>query len=159
GLLIKQYVAADIPALERFFQLVVFNYIFSNGDAHLKNFSLIRSDNGEYQLTPAYDLLSSVIHTPMERDTALDLYKGDIASAFYSTYGYYGRENFLELARRLGILPKRAERILNAFQEKEQAIYFMVQHSFLSEKVKTGYVNNVKDKIKRIQLYFSLSTS
>lgn len=81
----------------------------------------------------------------------LNLYKGYIASAFYSTYGYYRRENLLELARRLGILPKRAERMLNAFQEKEQAIYFMVQHSFLSEKVKTDYVNNVKDKIKRIK--------
>lgn len=151
GLLIKKFVAASIPALERFFQLVVFNYIFSNGDAHLKNFSLIRYDNGEYKLAPAYDLLSSVIHTPMESDTALDLYKGDIDSPFYSTYGYYGRENFLELAGRLGILPKRAERILTSFQENEQAIYSMVKHSFLSDKVKAIYQKNVSDKIIRIR--------
>ena len=150
GLLIKKYVAASIPALERYFQLLVFNYVFSNGDAHLKNFSLIRDDNGEYLLAPAYDLLSSVIHTPMESDTALDLYKNDIDSAFYSKYGYYGKENFLELGLRLGILPKRAERILNAFQDKEQAIYTMVDKSFLSEEVKIIYKKNIADKIKRI---------
>ena len=150
GLLIKKFVAASIPTLERFFQLVVFNYIFSNGDAHLKNFSLIRSDTGEYLLTPAYDLLSSIIHTPMESDTALDLYKDAMDSPFYSTHGYYGRGNFLELAARLGILPKRAERILTGLLEREQDIYTMVQHSFLSEKAKAGYKSNIIDKIKRV---------
>ncbi len=131
--------------------LVVFNYIFSNSDAHLKNFSMIRNDSGEYRLAPAYDLLSSIIHTPMESDTALGLYKDDIDSPFYSTYGYYGRENFLELATRLGILPQRAERVLNAFREKEQAIYVMIDHSFLSEEVNILYKKNVTEKIKRIQ--------
>ena len=150
GLLIKKYVAASIPAMERYFQLLVFNYVFSNGDAHLKNFSLIRDNNGEYRLAPAYDLLSSVIHTPMESDTALDLYKGYIESAFYSKYGYYGRENFLELSLRLGILLKRAERILNVFRDKEQSIYTMVDHSFLSKEVKNLYKKNIADKIKRI---------
>lgn len=38
GLLIKRFVPAAAPALEKFFQLVVFNYVISNGDAHLKNF-------------------------------------------------------------------------------------------------------------------------
>ena len=150
GLLIKKYVAASIPAMERYFQLLVFNYVFSNGDAHVKNFSLIRDNNGEYRLAPAYDLLSSVIHTPMESDTALDLYKDDIESAFYSKYGYYGRENFLELSLRLGILLKRAERILNVFRDKEQSIYTMVDHSFLSKEVKILYKKNIADKIKRI---------
>ena len=28
--------------MERFFELVVFNYIYANGDDHLKNFSAIR---------------------------------------------------------------------------------------------------------------------
>lgn len=151
GSLIKKFVAASIPTLERFFQLVVFNYVFSNGDAHLKNFSLLLGDSGEYLLAPAYDLLSSVIHTPMESDTALDLYKKDTESPFYATHGYYGRGNFHELARRLGIMPKRAERILDTFQKKEQAIYALIQHSFLSEEVKITYTNNVRDKIERIQ--------
>lgn len=154
GLLIKKYVAAAMPALESFFQLIVFNYVFSNGDAHLKNFSLLRNDNGEYVLTPAYDLLSTVIHTPNESDVALDLYEGDIDSAFYSTYGCYGRENFLELAKRLGIVTVRATRIIDSFAPRLNQIETMVNQSFLSEKVKTIYLKNVKDKIKRIENFW-----
>jgi len=88
----------------------------------------------------------------MESDTALDLYKNDTESPFYASHGYYGRENFQELAKRLGILPKRAERILDAFSKNEQAVFAMVRHSFLSEQVKTTYCNNVHDKIERIRM-------
>ncbi|PQJ09937.1 type II toxin-antitoxin system HipA family toxin [Flavipsychrobacter stenotrophus] len=151
GVLIKQFVAAAMPALERFFQLVVFNYVISNGDAHLKNFSLIRDDNGEYQLTPAYDLLSTIIHTPQEADTALDLYPGDIDSPYYSKYGHYGRENFMELAKRLGIIPIRAERIIDSFGAKQNAIEALVEQSFLPEHLKNIYIKNAVEKLGRIK--------
>ena len=41
---------------------VVFNFLFSNGDAHLKNFSIIETPLGDFKLSPAYDLLNSRIH-------------------------------------------------------------------------------------------------
>ena len=151
GLLIKRFVAAAIPALEKFFQLIVFNYIISNGDAHLKNFSLFRNDAGEYQLTPAYDLMSTVIHTPLEADTALDLYKGDIESSFYSTNGYYGRENFIELAKRIGIMEKRAARIIDQFTIMKKQLEAFIQGSFLTKESKAKYLENVAEKITRIQ--------
>lgn len=150
GKLIQQYVPASIPACERLFTLIVFNYVFSNGDAHLKNFSLIRNANGEYQLSPAYDLLSTIIHSPSETDTALQLYEGDYESPFYATYGYYGRDNFLELAQRLSILPKRAKRIIDNFAIQIDKIKEMVLASFLPSDVKIVYLNNVNDKIGRI---------
>lgn len=150
GLLIRKFVAAAMPALEKFFQLIVFNYVISNGDAHLKNFSLIRNENGEYQLTPAYDLISTVIHTPNESDTALDLYEGDMDSDYYSKYGHYGRDNFMELARRLGMVEKRAERIIDDFGKKENEIYALVESSFLSQAVKEIYITRVADKLRRI---------
>lgn len=151
GILIKKFVAAAMPALEKFFQLVIFNYVFSNGDAHLKNFSLIRNDSGEYLLAPAYDLMSTVIHTPYESDTALDLYADDINSAYYSAYGHYGRDNFMELARRLGIVETRAARILDQFNTNKNEITEFINGSFLSEVVKKLYVSCFNDKVKRIQ--------
>lgn len=150
GVLIKRYVAAAMPALEKFFQLVVFNYVVSNGDAHLKNFSLIRNENGEYQLTPAYDLISTVMHTPNESDTALQLYEHDMDSDYYSKYGHYGRENFMELAKRLGMIEKRAGRIIDDFGKKENEIYTYVKISFLSQAVKEMYITKVADKLRRI---------
>lgn len=152
GNLIHKFVPAALPTVERFFNQVVFNYIFSNGDAHLKNFSLFSNQPDEYQLTPAYDLLSSVIHTPSEADTALDLYQDDIASPFYNAYGYYGRPNFVELAKRLLILPKRAERILDNYAINKDKVNSMVENSFLLEDVKAIYIKNVEDKLSRIKI-------
>lgn len=152
GKLIQQFVPASILASERLFMQVVFNYVFSNGDAHLRNFSLIRNDEGEYQLSPVYDLLSSVIHSPGESDTALQLCEGDHESPFYSEYGYYGRDNFLELAQRHSILPQRAERILNLFIDKREVVQSMIVHSFLNDEVRLLYSKNMEDKLGRIAI-------
>jgi serine/threonine-protein kinase HipA len=150
GLLIKRYVAAAIPALERFFQLVIFNYVFSNGDAHLKNFSLMRMETGEYQLTPAYDLMCSVIHTPHEADTALDLYEGDMNSDHYLAHGYYGRADFMALANRLGIVSSRALRMIEQFETKGNLAKSLIEKSFLSAEVKALYRANMLEKLKRL---------
>ncbi|CAN5272409.1 HipA domain-containing protein [soil metagenome] len=151
GLLIKRFVAAAMPALEDFFRLVAFNYALSNGDAHLKNFSLIRTDADEYRFSPAYDLMSTVLHTPQETDTALDLYTGDIHSQHYTKYGYYGRENFMEFAGRLGLIEKRAARIIDQFPLKQQQVIEIVQRSGLSPKAKDLYRASFIDKVKRLQ--------
>lgn len=56
--------------LGRFFRLVVFNLVIGNADAHLKNFSLLERDGG-LRLSPAYDLLNTIVYPHYERHTAL----------------------------------------------------------------------------------------
>jgi serine/threonine-protein kinase HipA len=150
GQLIQQYVAAYPPALENFFRLVLFNYIFSNGDAHLKNFSLIQSDMGDYTLTPAYDLMCTVLHMPNETDTALDLYKGDIDSIFYNKYGFFGQPNFRELAEKLSIRPVRTARILSQLLTHRNEVAGMIKQSLLSDEMKIKYLNAYQDKLRRM---------
>lgn len=49
---IRRYLPNSYVAeLASFFRLTLFNYLVSNGDAHLKNFSLYRQPDGEYTLT------------------------------------------------------------------------------------------------------------
>ena len=43
--LIKKFLPAWSVELLKFYRLILFNFFFSNGDAHLKNFSVI--DMGE----------------------------------------------------------------------------------------------------------------
>lgn len=62
GLLFQKYVAAWRIEIEKYFVLVVFNYAFSNGDAHLKNFSLLENKPGDYLMSPAYDLVNTRLH-------------------------------------------------------------------------------------------------
>jgi serine/threonine-protein kinase HipA len=150
GELIKKYVPASMIAIENFFKIIVFNYIFSNGDAHLKNFSLIRNDFGEMELSPSYDLMSTIIHTPGERDTALDLYEKDHESQYYAKYGHYGRTEFIEFAKRLGIVEVRYMRIINEFIENETIVYDLIMNSTLSEKALDSFITNFKLRIKRL---------
>jgi serine/threonine-protein kinase HipA len=152
GVLIEQHVAASMPAMENYFRLVLFNYIFSNGDAHLKNFSLIQTDMRDYALTPAYDLMCTVLHTPHEQDTALDLYSDDLKSEFYTTYGYYGQADFRNLATRIGILPVRAMRIITQLLSSREQAEAMIQSSFLNEKAKEQYLQAYRDKLKRLYI-------
>lgn len=149
GKLIKEKVAAYPPVLEDFFKLVVFNYIFSNGDAHLKNFSLIQSEFGDYMLSKAYDLMCTVLHTPNESDTALDLYKDDMESKFFTTNGYYGRPDFETLAEMFGLIPKRAQHFIDTILGRQNEVLAMVYNSFLSNEAKEKYIQYYKDKVKR----------
>jgi len=150
GELIRRYVPASMIAIENFFKIVVFNYIFSNGDAHLKNFSLFRNDFGEMELTPSYDLMSTIIHTPSESDTALSLFENDHESAYYATNGHYGRMNFIEFAKRLGIFEVRYLRIMNEFIDKAPNVNDFIQNSLLSVKSLDAFMSNFKSRVKRL---------
>lgn len=150
GQLIRQHVAAYPPALEHFFRLVLFNYIFSNGDAHLKNFSLIQTIMGDYTLAPAYDLMSTVLHTPQETDMALDLYQGDMESAFYNQYGFFGQPDFRAFAAELGLPAIRTQRILTQLLTHREEVLQMIEHSFLHDSIKVKYKENYLDKLRRM---------
>jgi serine/threonine-protein kinase HipA len=153
GLLIKKYVPASLVALENFFKIILFNYIFSNGDAHLKNFSLIRNNTGELELSPSYDLMSTIIHTPDESDTALNLFENDSASENYATKGYYGRLEFITFAKKLGIVEVRYLRIIQEFIDKESEVIRFLKNSNLSEKAAHTLVTNFKSRLSRMLDY------
>ena len=150
GTLIKQYVPAAMVAVENFFKIVLFNYIFSNGDAHLKNFSLIRNQFGELELSPCYDLMSTIIHTSGESDTALNLFYQDYESDYFSTYGHYGRMEFEAFAKKLGIVEVRYLRIIDAFIEKKDVVTKFIANSLLFTDVRQKYGDHFLDKVQRI---------
>ena len=52
----------------RFFELTLFCFITGNADMHLKNFSLLRNQDNEITLSPAYDLLSTKILMPEDKE-------------------------------------------------------------------------------------------
>ena len=49
----------DIREVEKMFRLAVFNVLANNRDDHSKNFSFLMSEDGEWMLSPAYDLTFS----------------------------------------------------------------------------------------------------
>ncbi len=141
GMLIQKYVKAWYVEIEKYFSLVIFNYLFSNGDAHLKNFSLLESSKGDYLLTPAYDLLNTRLHVD-DSDFALDkgLFKDDFKSEEYKKNGHPSKNDFIEFARRIGVFESRIDNLLNPFLEKRPLMEVLVNRSFLSESNKRGYL-------------------
>jgi serine/threonine-protein kinase HipA len=140
GLLIKKYVPAWKVEMEKYFSLIVFNYLFSNGDAHLKNFSLLESSSGDYMLSPAYDLINTRLHVD-DTDFALNrgLFADDYKSEAYKKTGHAGKTDFIELAKRTGISESRTDKLLPCFLEKQSSVETLVKRSFLSEANKRGY--------------------
>lgn len=50
---------------------LVFNYLIGNGDAHAKNFAILKLPSREWRISPAYDLLCTAYYE--DRDMALTL--------------------------------------------------------------------------------------
>lgn len=141
GLLIQKFVPAWRVEIEKYFSLVVFNYLFSNGDAHLKNFSLIESNSGDYLLSPAYDLINTRIHID-DSDFALDkgLFIDSFKSSSFKKYNHSTKDDFAEFAFRIGITKLRFEKLISPFINKQLMVEQLVANSFLSEPTKCGYL-------------------
>ena len=146
---IRKNVSAWRVDMERFFDLVVFNYIYANGDDHLKNFSLIL-DEEDYRLAPAYDLLNTSIHINGD-DLGLD---GGLSphidrSDVYERTGHPCRLDFERFGARIGLLESRVARILNKYMLLPEAASDLVRRSFLSEKARRHYLRIVNERIAR----------
>jgi serine/threonine-protein kinase HipA len=104
--------------------------LFSNGDAHYKNFSLIETELGDFRLSPAYDLLNSRLHIN-DGDFALEegllpktIAKGKI------------HEQFFTLAQEALIPEKTVERIFTFMLNQPEKVLSLIEASFLPEKTK-----------------------
>lgn len=141
GMLIQKYVPAWRVEIEKYFSLVMFNFLFSNGDAHLKNFSLLESSKGDYLLSPAYDLINTKLHVD-DSDFALDkgLFGDNFKSDDYKKNGHPSKTDFIEFGKRIGVTEGRVEKLLNPFLEKQNLMETLVSRSFLSDANKRGYL-------------------
>ncbi len=140
GLLLQKFVPAWRVEIEKFFSLIVFIFLFSNGDAHLKNFSLLESTSGDYLLSPAYDLVNTRLHVD-DTDFALEkgLFADDYKSEKFRATGHPGKSDFVEFAKRIGISENRIVKLLAPFLEKQPFVSTLVNHSFLPDSSKRGY--------------------
>jgi serine/threonine-protein kinase HipA len=147
GELLKKYVPAWRVEIEKLYSLVVFNFLFSNGDAHFKNFALVETSGGDYVLSPAYDLLNTKIHAD-DSDFALNggLFSDGFQSDAMKKTNHPGLYDFQELARRFGINEKRWDKILKSYLQSQPMVEELIRRSFLNEKTKRAYLLHYQTK-------------
>jgi len=152
AIVFQKYVAAWKVEISKFFRLIVFNYLFSNGDAHLKNFSLQQSENGDYLLCPAYDLLNTSLHI-QDEDFALEggLFQKEFHSETYRQKGHPCRDDFDDFAKMVGVTDSQIQKIMNVFLDTQPLVYDLTERSFLNEKLKRMYIRGYEERLKRLQ--------
>jgi len=158
---IKRYVPASIPAIEDFYKRIVFNYLISNGDAHLKNFSLYRSEGRvDRTLTPNYDLLYTRYHIPNEVGyMGLDLFQDELekSTKAFEAMGYYTLEDFELFAQKIGITEKRLQKIFELILSSTPKVIEMIDNSFLTIEGKELYKKNYIERLK-LHLCYSIES-
>ena len=60
-------------AINQFIQLMIFNYLIGNNDAHGKNFSILHYDNDKIEFAPAYDILCSQVYPELSNKMAMKI--------------------------------------------------------------------------------------
>ena len=128
--LIKKYSAVPQLDLVNFWEVVVFSWITGNSDMHLKNFSLYKSPMG-YSLTPAYDLLSTAIVMPEDKE--------ELALTLNGKKARIRRSDFEKSIIASGVNEKVLDNIAKKFRKALMKWIELIEASFLPDDFKRQY--------------------
>lgn len=119
------------PGIEgqKLFRYLVFSWWIGNGDLHLKNLSLLLSEEGFWRLAPAYDLVSTVLFI---QDDQLALSVG-------GTKKIRSRKKWVALAKVCGLPDRAANRMLDELADQLDPCRALVDRSSLNEDQKNDY--------------------
>lgn len=137
----------------KFYDIMLFNFLFSNGDAHLKNFSVLQRESGDYGLAPAYDLINTQLHIPDDSIFALSrgLFSGtDQHKELNMTTG----GTFLAFGKTIGLPARLAKKEWTRFCKEYPLIEQLVENSFLSEELKRTYLDKYTFRRRRLAAIF-----
>jgi serine/threonine-protein kinase HipA len=149
---LKSICGAYPVEVEKFFKVLVFNYLMNNGDAHMKNFSMIKNDTyNDYLLSPMYDLLNTRIHFPKDAELALELFKDSYLTESFKVNAHYLYEDFYEFGIRIGMKEKRVENVLEDAVSKYGEIENLAGRAFLSDEVRIKYLECVRMSMEKLR--------
>lgn len=121
-----------------FWEVVVFSWIVGNSDMHLKNFSLYNPGLG-YCLTPAYDLLSTLIVMPEDTE--------ELALTLNGKKRKLQKSDFEKSIIASGVSGKVIDNIAKKFRRSIIKWMDLIDASFLPEDMKKPYKRLVLQRI------------
>lgn len=124
------------------FETTLFCFVTGNADMHLKNFTLIRPEGGDIALSPAYDLLSTKLALPEDKE--------ECALTINGKKNRLTRVDFDKLALNLGISDKSTERVYRRLVQKINVFTDMIERSFLPIEQQLTYKKLLKERIERV---------
>ena len=139
---IKKYSSVPMLDVQRFWEVVLFSWITGNSDMHCKNFSLIDTGDGEYVLSPAYDLLAVLLVDPDDtEEMAMSFTVGGPKNGF-------DRYTFMTAFTQSGIPVAVADKIIERMEGFFHVWRELIGQSFLPDKMKARYCSLLDSREK-----------
>ena len=119
---------------------LVFSFLVGNSDMHLKNFSLIETEegSGEYVLSPAYDLLPVNVIMPEDKE--------QFALAMNGKKTNLRRKDFLVFAEECGMARSAAEKMIAMLVSRKEKLLAMSQNSLLPKHLKEQLARLIEER-------------
>ena len=136
---IVEFSAYPVLDLINYFEVLLFCYLTGNADMHLKNFSLYKG-TGEYTLTPAYDLLSTILVIPEDNE--------ELALPINGKKRKLKRSDFDNLPKKFKIEDKVIENVYDKFNNILPQWNDCIESSFLPDAMKDEYRLLIENRAK-----------
>lgn len=136
---IQKYSSVPKLNLINYWEQVVFSWITGNADMHLKNFSLYSKVYQEYNLSPAYDMLSTAL--VMTEDTE------ELALTLNGKKRKIRKLDFEISMRASGLEEKVIRNIFNKFLKVKDKWFDFIDISFLPEEMKIAYKDIITNRL------------
>ncbi len=128
-----------------YFEIILFSFICGNADMHLKNFSLLTQEkNNITSLAPAYDLLSTRIAIPEDKE--------EMALFLNGKKNRINRSDFDKFAETLGLEKRAVQNIYEKFASSSPSIIHFLDHGFLLKDQKEQYQDLVIKNVNALKL-------
>ena len=124
-----------------FFLRVVFSFVVGNSDMHLKNFSLIETEEGkeEYRLSEAYDLLPVNVIMPQDEE--------EMALTLNGKKQKIRRKDFIIFAEACKLNLKSAEKMIEKIINLKDTYIDICQNSYLPDDMKESFKSLICERI------------
>lgn len=140
--LISKYSSVPKLDLVKYWEQVLFAWLIGNADMHLKNYSLYAPVDSEYQLTPAYDLLSTALVIPEDTE--------ELALTLCGKKRKIARRHFLEAMTASGLDEKVCDNLFARFGRILPKWEDFICKSFLPQDLQEGYIELINNRFIRL---------
>ncbi len=139
--IIERYSSRSGLDMTELYLRLIFSFVVGNSDMHLKNFSLIETEegSGKYVLSPAYDLLPVNVIMPEDKE--------QFALAMNGKKTNIRRKDFLVFAEECGITRSSAEKMIERTVSQKDKLIGMCSDSLLPAHLKERFAALMEERM------------
>lgn len=139
--IIERYSSRSGLDMTELYLRLIFSFVVGNSDMHLKNFSLIETEegSGKYLLSPAYDLLPVNVIMPEDKE--------QFALAMNGKKMNIRRKDFLVFAEECGITRSSAEKMIERIVSQKNKLISMCGDSLMPDHLKERFVALMEERM------------